>query len=1475
MNLDRVPPAFFSPPSVSAALKLNVGDVTELSLSRTALGFQGTAQVRDKGQLYRSTFRLNPAGIFTGGECGCGRKGCPHLARALLSPALERELERAGGGAAPLPEPAPAQPGGSPDLPDEEAPAVPLASPLRQWLAAAADLTGEESGGGNRGPLTLKYELSVTLRPRTARETLTLRVRRASRELERGALHALSVFPLPHALRWHRGDGDGLPRFAAPDRDVLTILSLGGESGVVGGEEAWYLGEHPLTDTLLARLLGTGRLYWNGAVRPLTFGPERATVLGWQMDAGGVQRPTLSLPPGVRVLPVSPRWYVDERALELGRITSALPPALENAFLHVPPVPPAQAAGFAEALRESFPALGDALPLPQPVRVRRLPAEYQPLLTLREERVTVSRRKGWRTQTEERTLGVAHLAHLYDGQPITVERQNYVDGVLSLRGRDPVAEKRSAGQLTRTGLKRLQSLQPRGDHVENPEAANLYAFAQEAEWQRFLMTEVPKLEARGFRVEVDPSFPYRYAEVEDWFGEAGDEGGWFTLELGVIVDGERLSLIPILVSLIAERPELFTPEALAALKDDDVIPARLPDGRRLALPAGRVRAILSVLVELHLRELPEGPLKLPLLDAARLAALDEALQARWLGAERLLDLGRRLRSFRGVADVEPPEGLRAELRPYQRQGLSWLQFLREYDLGGILADDMGLGKAQPLDAGVLTPSGWVRMGDLQVGDFVIGRDGRPTQVIGVYPQGERPIYHVTLTDGASVEVDEEHLWAVNTPVRKRRGLPERVLTTARIMADLADAAGNLKHYVPMVEPVRFAERDLPVGPYTLGALLGDGCLRYSVEVSSEDELVGSLSLPQGVSARPVERLSHKVSTDRLVTEGRWTPNPLKDALRALGLHGLGSREKFIPTPYLLGSVDQRLALLQGLLDTDGHAGVVVEYTSVSEALARGVVELTQSLGGTARIRRKRTTPTYRGERREGLAWRVTLKLPPHLDPFRLPEKLAAYRRPTKYPPTRGIRRIEFVGVKEAQCIAVAAPDHLYVTEEYIVTHNTLQTLAHLQTEKVSGRADRPSLVIAPTSVLGNWRAEAARFTPGLKVLTLHGPNRKEDFARVPDHDLVLSTYPLLPRDVDALREHDFHLLVLDEAQNIKNPRSAAAKAAGALKARHRLALTGTPLENHLGELWSQFNFLTPGLLYDEKTFRELYRTPVEKQGDRARQAALAARVKPFILRREKRDVAHELPPKTEIPVRVTLDGDQRDLYETVRVTMLERVREELDARGLARSTVAILDALLKLRQAATDPRLVRLETARKVRGSAKLDWLTGNLPQMVEEGRRVLIFSQFATLLGLLEDTLTGLGIGYAKLTGQTKNRAAQIERFQRGEVPVFLISLKAGGVGLNLTAADTVIHLDPWWNPAAENQATDRAYRIGQDKPVFVYKLIAAGSVEERILDLQHRKAALAQGVLDGGLTSATQLTTGDLERLFAPLEEEAGPVG
>ncbi len=433
---------------------------------------------------------------------------------------------------------------------------------------------------------------------------------------------------------------------------------------------------------------------------------------------------------------------------------------------------------------------------------------------------------------------------------------------------------------------------------------------------------------------------------------------------------------------------------------------------------------------------------------------------------------------------------------------------------------------------------------------------------------------------------------------------------------------------------------------------------------------------------------------------------------------------------------------------------------------------------------------------------------------------------------------------------------------------TIQTLSHILTEKEAGRMQGPSLVIAPTSVLNNWRSEAEKFTPEIKTLVLYGKERGKDFERIKDHDVVITSYPLLLRDLEVHNKHTYHMLVLDEAQNIKNSRSSSAKAVSSLKAKHRLCLSGTPLENHLGELWSLFNFLMPGLLGDETYFKQLYRTPIEKHGDVGRQRSLAMRVKPFLLRRTKELVAKELPAKTETVVKLELEDGQRDLYETLRVSMHERVRGEIENRGLARSQIMILDALLKLRQACCDPRLVKLEKAKKVKQSAKLEWLRETLPSLIDEGRKVLLFSQFTSMLALIEDELAKLNITYAKLTGETKDRKEQVETFQSGQVPLFLLSLKAGGVGLNLTAADTVIHYDPWWNPAAENQATDRAHRIGQDKPVFVYKLIAQGSLEEKILDLQARKAALAKGILEGGDGALAKLTLEDLEFLFQPLE-------
>jgi SNF2 family DNA or RNA helicase len=434
---------------------------------------------------------------------------------------------------------------------------------------------------------------------------------------------------------------------------------------------------------------------------------------------------------------------------------------------------------------------------------------------------------------------------------------------------------------------------------------------------------------------------------------------------------------------------------------------------------------------------------------------------------------------------------------------------------------------------------------------------------------------------------------------------------------------------------------------------------------------------------------------------------------------------------------------------------------------------------------------------------------------------------------------------------------------------TAQALAHLLIEKQSGRLDCPALVVLPTSLVFNWQAEAKRMAPTLRVLTLQGVDRADDFCRMHDHDVVLTTYPLLWRDLAVLAAQPFHLLILDEAQTVKNAASRSANAVRRLQARHRLCITGTPLENHLGELWTQFDFLMPGFLGDARSFTRLWRRPIEVNGETLRAQLLAQRVRPFILRRRKEEVAAELPPRTEVIKRVQLRGRQRDLYESVRVAADEQVRRILQRKGFAGSQITILDALLKLRQVCCDPYLLKGITPPKTMERAKLEMLRDMLPALVAEGRRILVFSQFTEMLGLIEAELEAMQLPWLALTGKTPPaaRGAVVAQFQGKSVPILLISLKAGGVGLNLTAADTVIHIDPWWNPAVEEQATARAHRIGQAQTVFVYKLVVEGSIEERILELQARKAALAEGVLgsDGGL--AYKFNADDLQNLLAPL--------
>lgn len=435
---------------------------------------------------------------------------------------------------------------------------------------------------------------------------------------------------------------------------------------------------------------------------------------------------------------------------------------------------------------------------------------------------------------------------------------------------------------------------------------------------------------------------------------------------------------------------------------------------------------------------------------------------------------------------------------------------------------------------------------------------------------------------------------------------------------------------------------------------------------------------------------------------------------------------------------------------------------------------------------------------------------------------------------------------------------------------TMQVLAHILAERhkqrTRGCTMRPCLIVMPTSLVPNWQAEAARFAPSLRVLTLHGGDRHGQFDAIVDHDLVLTTYALLYRDIETLQRHHFALVVFDEAQALRNARTRGALAARELRADRCLAMTGTPIENHLGELWAQTDLVLPGLFGTARDFATRYRNPIEKQQDQARKEQLHARLRPFVLRRNKSEVAKELPAKTLITRRIAIEGKQRDLYESLRLAMHKKVRQAIGKRGLNASSIIILDALLKLRQVCCDSGLVKLPEAKKVGISAKREYFQDMLQELLQEGRKILVFSQFTEMLDLLEADLEQAAITYTRLDGSTKDRAVPVQSFQSGSVPVMLISLKAGGTGLNLTAADTVIHYDPWWNPAVMRQAEDRAHRIGQDKPVFVYSLVCEDTVEDRILELQSRKAELAKAILEGGSVDAMSLDEATLNALFAP---------
>jgi superfamily II DNA or RNA helicase len=874
----------------------------------------------------------------------------------------------------------------------------------------------------------------------------------------------------------------------------------------------------------------------------------------------------------------------------------------------------------------------------------------------------------------------------------------------------------------------------------------------------------------------------------------------------------------------------------------------LSDGSFAAFDAPAIRHVLEAEVELLGNAGAGG--RLPVSQSVYIQEIlqlipPEAVQLT-SGTEALFH---KLSDLDHVPAVKQPREFRGKLKPFQLKGLSWLWFLHTMQVGGVLADDMGVGKSLCANAYTMTPSGWRKMGDLQVGDQVIGSNGLPTTVIGVYPQGVKPVVRLTTTTGASVVCCREHLWAVHTPNDRVRGGALRVMSVEAILAKgLKDKAKNRQWFIPIAKAMECPETTFSIHPYLLGALLANGHGKVVNHTWPQEQRVQmAMCLPQGMEYHQIDKWTSNICKGRNDKQ-----NILARIVKEIGLDGHLSHEKFIPQEYLFGSVQQRIDLLQGLMDNDGtisKEGNVMEYNTTSPQLAKDVIHLVRSLGGTAWMSTRDPKFKYKGETKIGKEdHRIRMNVP--FCPFRVSWKVERYKPRTKYHAAHAIDTIEPAGEEECVCIAVDAPDHLYVTEDFLLTHNTVQGIALMQkVQETDGKVK--VLIVAPTSVAPEWVKAIRKFAPNLSTLLWQGKDRKVSQDQAKKVDVLVTTYALLRYDQDffCATDAEYDYVILDEAQNIKNPASATAIAAKKIKAKHRLAMSGTPVMNSLADYWSLFDFASPGLFGSLGKFTETFITPV-RDGSKDAMEKMRRLAKPFVLRRMKKDVATELPEKQELVRMCEMTPKQAAVYRKVREEM-ENLLAQDDG---GKNSLTILQGITKMRQISLDARLVsKGDTTLTDADSGKLEELLEILDQCLAGDHKVLVFSQFTSMLDLISGAIKKKGIIHELLTGATPSavREEQVARFQRDPTcAVFLLSLQAAGVGLNLFAADTVILCDPWWNQAVEDQATDRAHRTGQKNPVTVYRLISTDTIEEKIMVLKEKKKTLAENAVpDDGI--------------------------
>lgn len=828
-------------------------------------------------------------------------------------------------------------------------------------------------------------------------------------------------------------------------------------------------------------------------------------------------------------------------------------------------------------------------------------------------------------------------------------------------------------------------------------------------------------------------------------------------------------------------------------------------------------------------------------------------------------------------ELDLPGGL--ALFPFQKAGVAYA-----HRVGNVLiADEMGLGKGSTLSTGILTPTGWTTHGEVRVGDRVIGSDGHPCLVAGVYPRGELDVFRVTFQDGSSVTVDGDHLWAVNSPLRRSRGRPNQVLSTRELMdAPLSHANGNRQRFIPMVAPVEFDGSPLPIDPYVLGVLIGDGSFtKNSVSYMKPDRwMAGEVArlLPDTMSLREWSE------------EHNYGITGAVGVMRELGLQGCRSWEKFVPDIYKFATVEGRTSILQGILDTDGHVRPEdnnVEFGTSSEQLAKDVQFLVESLGGVAPIRVK-TEPTYihNGEKLVGRpCYRMSVQLPPTIRPFRTPIKSDVYHPREKYAPSRSIVSIEPAGREEVVCIAVDAPDNLYVTEHCIVTHNTVQALAALKL------ADQfPAVVICPASLKRNWEREARKWLPDKKISVINGSysHSLTFMGQQPLVDVVIVNYnaQILSAWDEYLEELGPKAIVLDEAHACKNPKAQQTKLVKQLVRRTKarvIALSGTPVVNRPMEFWQLIDILGHG-----KTFGGL--ADYKRRYDNDRQQAhheLNTRARTqFMVRRLKKDVLTELPDK--LYSIVPIDLDNRDKYERIEADIAgyfatkkvedaefnRTVAFEAQQRGLSgEQAQAYATARRKehfnqsyvLAQRAEQ--LLRWEALKRCAVDGKLAGVLRWIDEFLESGEKLVVFVSHVDV-GKQIAAKYGADFIYGGMPTDERQRA--VDRFQqRPERRVIVGNLIAAGEGLTLTAASNVAFVELGWNRKTHAQAEDRCHRIGQKDTVNVYTLVAERTIEEEIAALIERKRVVAEAIQDGDADTQAEFMSELQSRLDAKLKK------